>query len=270
MTPPIQAALLFTLGTLGTLLSLAALIPRLPRRRNYAGRGTPTAAGTTLLPIILLALVLMASEGAGSGSTGMGYLVYAFAAGVVGLADDVWGGAETRGFRGHLTALARGRVTTGLLKLFVLGGGALLFSAVAVDGMLEMAAAATLMAGNTNLANLLDVRPGRAIKFVGLLFLLALPFVGSLGALLAALPVVGGAAGLFAFDVRGRIMLGDVGAAVLGATLGYVVIVGGPGHSWWFFLAVILGTTALAEVSSISRVIERVSFLRRFDSWGRG
>ena len=270
MTIPAQTALLLTLGAIATLLSLAFLASRLPRRCNFAGKEIPTATGTAFLPIILLAVVLGTSGEIELDGVGLAYLVYAFAAGVVGFVDDAWGGAEARGFRGHFMALVGGRVTTGFLKLVVLGGGALVFALVVVDGVFNVLLAAVMMAGNANLANLFDVRPGRAIKFVGLLLLLALPFAASWGAVLAALPVVGGAVGLFAFDVRGRIMIGDAGAAVLGATLGYVVISGGPGPSWWFSLAVILGCTALAEVSSISKVIEKVSVLRRFDSWGRG
>ena len=267
---PTQAAILLPLGLAGTLLSLALLTPLLPRRRNHAGREIPTSAGTTFIPIILLALVLSASGTVETDGVGIAYLIYLLAAGAAGYVDDVWGGVGARGFRGHLGALVAGRATTGLLKMVVLGGGAFAFAPVVVDGVLEVAFAAVLMAGSANLANLFDVRPGRAIKFVGLLVLLALPFAQSWGALVVTLQVVGGAVGLFSFDVRGRIMLGDSGAAVLGATLGYVVIVGGPGPSWWFFLAVILGLTALAEVSSISKAIEGVGFLRRFDSWGRG
>ena len=268
---PTQAALLLLpLGLAGTLLSLALLTPLLPQRRNHAGREIPTSAGTVFTPIILLALVLGASGAVETDGVGIAYLIYLLAACAAGAVDDVWGGAGARGFRGHLGALARGRATTGLLKMVVLGGGAFAFASVVVDGVFDAAFAAVLMAGSANLANLFDVRPGRAIKFVGLLVLLALPFAHSWGTLVVTLPVVGGAVGLFPFDVRGRIMLGDSGAAVLGATLGYVVIVGGPGPSWWPFLAVILGSTALAEVSSISKVIEGVGFLRRFDSWGRG
>ena len=270
MAVPAQSALLLALGALSTLLSLTLLAPRLPRRRNHAGRAIPTASGTAFLPIILFVLVLGISGSIGLGGVGLAYLVYAFAAGTVGFVDDVWGGAEARGFRGHLGALAGGRVTSGILKLIVLGGGAILFALTVVEGVFYAAFAAVLVAGSANLANLFDVRPGRAIKFVGLLLLSALPFAASWVAVLAALPVVGGMVVLFSFDVRGRMMLGDAGAAVLGATLGYVVIVGGPGPAWWFFLAVILGLTFLAEVSSISKVIERVHLLRRFDFWGRG
>ena len=270
MTPPTHAALLLALGTLVPPLFLTLMAPHLPQRRNPAGRTIPTAAGIALLPIILLTVVLSTLGGIGLDGVGLAYLLYALLAGAAGFVDDVWGGAEARGFRGHLGALARGRATTGLLKLGAIGGGALLFAPVAVDGVFWAAFAAVLMAGSANLANLFDARPGRAIKFVGLFVLLALPLVPSWGALLAALPVLGGALGLFPYDIRGRIMLGDAGAAVLGATIGYLVVVGGPGPAWWFSLAVILGLTALAEFSSISKGVERVRLLRRIGSWGRG
>lgn len=260
--------ILFAAGATLTLATLLLAAPRLPKRRNHAGQTIPTATGITFLPIILCAMVWAALGGVGG--SGVYFLGYAAVASVVGFVDDLWGGAGQGGFSGHLGALARGRVTTGLSKLVVLGGGALVYALAVVDGVFYAFVAAVLMAGSANLANLLDVRAGRAIKFVGLLLVVALSFAPSWMAVFAALPVMGGVVGLFPFDVRGRIMLGDAGAAVLGATLGHVVISGGPGPAWWFFLAVILGLTALAEVSSISKVIERVSFLRKFDSWGRG
>ena len=258
---------LLSSGAALTVVTLLLAGSSLPRRRSHAGQETPTSAGLLFLPIILFALLWILLRGAGG--TGAWFLFYAVMAGAVGFVDDIRGGAEERGFSGHLGALVRGRVTTGALKIAVFGGGALLYAVAALDGFISVLCGAVLMAGSTNLGNLFDVRPGRAIKFVGLLFVLALPFA-SPSAVLPVLPLVGGFLGLFAFDVRGRIMLGDAGAAVLGATLGHAVVAGGPGSAWPLFLAVILGLTALAEVSSISRVIERVRFLRRFDSWGRG
>ena len=129
--------------------------------------------------------------------------------------------------------------------------------------------AAFLLAGSANLANLFDVRPGRALKFVGVPVLVLL-FVAPYGAVLAVAGVVGGAIALFYFDLRGRIMLGDAGAAIWGAVLGYLAVTSGPGSVWWVAGGAIVGLTALAEFSSISRVVEEVGALRRFDHWGRG
>jgi hypothetical protein len=86
---------------------------------------------------------------------------------------------------------------------------------------------------------------------------------------LAVAGVLGGAAGLFYFDLKGRIMLGDAGAAIWGAVLGYLAVTSGPGAVWWVAGGAIVGLTAVAEFSSISRAIEGVGLLRRLDLWGR-
>ena len=129
--------------------------------------------------------------------------------------------------------------------------------------------AAFLLAGSANLANLFDVRPGRTLKFVGLA-VVALVFVAPGEAVLAVAGVIGGAVSLFYFDLRGRIMLGDAGAAIWGAVLGYLAVTSGPGLVWWVAGGAIVVLTAVAEFSSISRLIEEAGALRRLDLWGRG
>jgi UDP-N-acetylmuramyl pentapeptide phosphotransferase/UDP-N-acetylglucosamine-1-phosphate transferase len=81
--------------------------------------------------------------------------------------------------------------------------------------------------------------------------------------------IVGGLFGVFYFDLRGRIMLGDAGAAILGSVMGVLILLHGPGIFWWFSLVAIIGLTLVAEFFSFSRIIEEVAFLRRFDAWGR-
>lgn len=262
-------SVLLVSGALITLPTLAILRKRLPKRQNFAGQIIPTATGVVFIPIILLTLmgVLFGSLAVGVG--GLGYLLYSVLAGAVGFLDDIWGGAEYRGFTGHLGALVRGRITTGVLKVFALGGGALVLGISLYGFGLTAMVAAFLVAGSANLANLLDVRPGRALKFLaGPIAVLS--FIAPYAAVLAVAPVAGGAISLFYFDVRGRIMLGDAGAAVYGAVLGYLVVACGSGSVWWVAGGVILALTVLAEVSSISRLIEEVPVLRRFDHWGRG
>jgi UDP-GlcNAc:undecaprenyl-phosphate/decaprenyl-phosphate GlcNAc-1-phosphate transferase len=260
---------LLTLGTALTLLSLALLRRHLPKRQNFAGRNIPTSAGLSFLPIILIVLVASQAGSLRLGEGGAWYLAYSLVAGVVGFADDRWGGASERGFAGHLGALSGGRVTTGVLKVLVLGGGAVVFGVLVFGLGWRALFAACLLAGCANLANLLDVRPGRALKFVGIPVAVLL-FLAPYGAVLAVVGVVGGAVALFYFDLKGRIMLGDAGAALWGAVLGYLVVTSGPGAVWWVAGAAVLGLTAVAEFSSISRVIEEVGGLRRLDLWGRG
>ena len=265
----VSALLLLILGAILTLMTLALLRPYLPKRQNFAGRDIPTSAGLSFLPIMLVSFVVAVAGRVSPGAAGAWYLVYSLVAGVVGFADDRWGGASERGFAGHFWALWGGRVTTGLAKVVVLGGGALVYGVLAFGvGWLALFAA-FLVAGCANLANLLDVRPGRALKFVGVPVVVLL-FLAPYGAVLAVAGVVGGAMALFYFDLRERIMLGDAGAAIWGAVLGYLVVTSGPGVVWWVAGVAIVGLTTVAEFSSISRVIEEVGALRRLDLWGRG
>jgi hypothetical protein len=261
--------LLFALGITLTLLSLILLKPYLPKRQNFAGHNIPTSAGLSLLPIIL---IMLAASFTGMFRLGEGvgwYLAYLLLAGLVGFADDRWGGESERGFAGHLGALSRGRMTTGLVKVLVLGGGAVVFGVIVFGVGWRALFAAFLLAGCANLANLFDVRPGRALKFLGVPVVILL-FVALHGAVLAVAGVVGGFVSLFYFDLKGRIMLGDVGAAIWGAFLGYLAVISGPGVVWWLAGVGIVGLTVVAEFSSISRVIEEVGALRWLDLWGRG
>lgn len=265
----VTTLLLAATGGAVALVALGLSRPYLPKRPNHAGRYIPTSAGLSFLPIILLTLVGYFVGVLSGGEGEKFYLAYSLLAGLVGLADDGWGGAGERGFSGHLGALLRGRITTGVLKVVVLGGGAVLFGVLVFGVGWRALFAAFLLAGCANLANLFDVRPGRALKFLGVPVALLL-FVAPYGAAVAAAGVLGGAFALFYFDLKGRIMLGDAGAAIWGAVLGYLAVASGPGLVWWVAGVAILGFTAVAEFSSISRVIEEVGALRRLDLWGRG
>ena len=266
----VTVALLLASGAALTLIALTLAHPYLPKRRNFAGRNIPTSTGLSFLPIILIMLVASFADLLSLGAGGVWYLAYSLLAALVGYADDRWGGLGARGFAGHLGALWGGRVSTGLLKVVFLGGGAIIFGVLVFGVGWRALVAALLLAGCANLANLFDVRPGRALKFLGVPVVVVLLLLAPHGAVLEVAAVVGGAVALFYFDLRGRIMLGDAGAAIWGAVLGYLVVTSGPGVVWWVAGVAIFGLTAVAEISSISRVIEKVGPLRRLDLWGRG
>src|SRR5262245_49923476 len=124
--------------------------------------------------------------------------------GLLGFVDDLLGTEEDRGFRGHLRALARGRLTTGAMK--IIGGAAVAFVLVALSGDLvsgkRVVADAVLIALAANLGNLLDRAPGRVIK-VGLLAWVPIAVIAGTGAVgVAIAPVIGAFAGLFVDDLH--------------------------------------------------------------------
>ncbi|MEU3356434.1 hypothetical protein [Streptomyces sp. NPDC037389] len=163
-------------------------------------------------------------------------------AGACGAYDDVAGDGR-RGFRAHLSALRRGEVTSGAVKLLGIGAAGLAAGAVLKERPLDRLLAAVVIAGSAHAVNLLDVRPARAAGAV-----LALGAGGLLrggnGAALAAAPV-GAAAALLADDAAGRTMLGDTGAHALGAGLG-LAVVGANGRTGLALHAVVLVAATIA------------------------
>ncbi len=190
---------------------------------------------------------------------------------LLGLVDDLAGsGADGRGFRGHLRALARGRLTTGALKL--VGGGALALvvcATVSDDGLPLLVVDALLVALAANAGNLFDRAPGRALK-VGALAFAGLVLATGLDPDLAGVAVVVGAAlALAPADLDERVMLGDTGANALGGVLGLGLVLACAPLTRVIALVAVAGLNLAGELVSFSRVIDTVAPLRSLDRAGR-
>jgi hypothetical protein len=176
---------------------------------------------------------------------------------------------RTRGMRTQLAAVRRGEITPGVVKLLAIGGAALFTAWMlgARGGRFVLGAA--VMAGSANLWNLLDVRPGRALKaFIPPAIALAatsassaswIVFGGLVAAAAVALPV----------DLRERSMLGDCGANVLGFMIGVGTFLVLPAVWLGVVLAALVVLHALADTVTLSRLIERTPPLRFIDGLGR-
>jgi UDP-GlcNAc:undecaprenyl-phosphate GlcNAc-1-phosphate transferase len=193
--------------------------------------------------------------------------------GAVGAYDDLGErrSVQAKGFAGHLAALRQGRVTSGAVKVAGIGATGLAAAALLSPrhGAARLGDAllgGAVVAGYANLANLFDLRPGRALKF-GLLHAPALVISDPCAVLLAA--PLGAAAALLPVDLGEQAMLGDAGANALGAALGTAVLLryGSRGRT-----AHVLGLAALTAASekvSFTRVIAATPPLRWFDELGR-
>ncbi|WP_236700310.1 hypothetical protein [Allosalinactinospora lopnorensis] len=192
-------------------------------------------------------------------------VVAALGATAFGGYDDLSGTGASRGFRGHLGALARGEITTGAIKIAGIGATGLVAAALLDRRPADTAINGALIAGTANLLNLLDLRPGRAAK-AGLLAgapALTGPASGIAGS------VVGATAALLPEDLGERAMLGDAGANVLGAVLGVTAAASLPRPARAGILGGVIGLTLASEFISFTRVIDRVPPLRRLDELGR-
>ncbi|MGL5908467.1 MAG: hypothetical protein ACRCZP_00605, partial [Phycicoccus sp.] len=106
-------------------------------------------------------------------------LVAVLGSGALGALDDLAGDSSSKGLRGHLGAALRGTVTTGAVKIVGIGLTGLAAAALADrtrDDIrpVDTVVGGAVVAGAANLVNLLDLRPGRALKST---VLLALPLL---------------------------------------------------------------------------------------------
>ncbi len=241
-------------------------------RTNHAGRpislleGPGYVAGSALG----LAAAALASprRQTGMGSVAAG-LVAGVGAGAAGLLDDLAGDSASKGLRGHLGALRQGRVTTGALKIAGIGASGLVGAALVDRDAGRRIGPATLVggaviAGSANLANLLDLRPGRALKAT-VLGGIPLALLGES----AAASAVGAALGSLPADLRGETMLGDTGANAAGALVGTALVARSGPLGRGVALAVLTALTLASERVSFTRVIESTPVLRDLDAWGR-
>ncbi|MGH2663782.1 MAG: hypothetical protein ACRDH8_13470 [Actinomycetota bacterium] len=254
-------------GLLGILTISAA--PRRLVRENHAGRRVPSVLGLALVGGLLAGALggALGSEQAlipvAQALLGMAFLVA-----VTGLMDDLVGG-EARGFGGHLRSLARGRPTTGILKLVVGVAAGTMLAVVIGGGALRTVAAAVLIAGSVNLWNALDVVPGRSLKW-GIVVLAGVVFATRtepFGLVTAA--GLGGAVGVLPADLTERGMLGDAGSNPLGLVAGAGLAVAL--STAWVVVAAsaVLALQIAAETVTISRLIRAVPPLRWVDDLGR-
>jgi len=278
-------ARVFGSGLVLGLLCLAAVLLWLPslwlgtvalgaRKTNYLGRSLPGAAGL-LLPLIALPAACLGQSFLPLYAP-MGVVVGGLAA--VGLLDDLFGHlGKARGLRGHLRSLLRGRVTTGAIK--AIGGlSAGLIAAYLLDRHQHWALLLAILDGlvialTANLLNLLDLRPGRALK--GFLFLISPVLVAILtrpdlwSYVLPLLgPALAAALVLAPADLSGRVMLGDVGANTLGGLAGLALVVFLPPVGRVVALSALIAIHLYCERASLTDLIARYRLLRFLDQLG--
>ena len=285
-------------------------------RTNFHG-ATVSLRGGVAMAGASVASAAVASALSDQPRAALGGVVASLGGGVAGYIDDVDqgahdGGKVAKGLKGHLGALAHGQVTTGVIKIAGIGASALAASALvgskatSVGGKVaDLVLNTVLIAGTANLANLLDLRPGRALKAT---VLVATPLSyfsaaaakapaweasvtsatasasGAASATPAAPASASGASaqrllasGLNAAaitalveDLQETTMLGDTGANAAGALLGTSLAAN---DSWKLRLGAALGVVALilaSEKVSFSKVIAANPALNWLDQlWRR-
>lgn len=275
-------------GLVGFTVTRAVASTKLARhekvvRTNHAGKDVSLIEGPAVTAGLLAGSLLIEDPRQRAAT-----LLAATAAGGLGAVDDFAESGDSKGLRGHLSALARGEITTGALKvtgipIASIAAAAILRTGTPKRGLLgfgraedtgswfstaaDVVVTGGVIAGTANLFNLLDLRPGRALK-AGLATLAFTDHERRVSWVPSA-AIAGASAAAWPADLRGEVMLGDTGANALGAVIGTVVSeTASPGQRR-AILAVLAGLTLLSEKVSFTSVIESTPGLREIDAFGR-
>ena len=116
--------------------------------------------------------------------------------------------------------------------------------------------------------NLLDLRPGRAIK--AYLFIMVIVFL-TLTGFVQVLPllIVPNVLAYFNYDLKARAMMGDTGSNVLGISIGMLISFGYPFNirlGWLIFVVIM---HIFTEKYSLTKIIEKNKLLNFIDKLGR-
>lgn len=239
-------------------------------RPNYKKDMIPVSMGIVFLPMIIINGIILAFFT--KEDKNLLYL-FMFIFGLIsmffaGVLDDIIGNRDVSGLKGHFKSLLKGSLTTGGFKALFGGFVGIIISIAVSKNIGDIIINTLIIALSTNLMNLLDLRPGRAIKvYLTISTVLFLTLTGYVKSLI--LLIVPNVLAYFNYDLKARAMMGDTGSNVLGISIGMLVIMGYSMKfriGWLVFLVLI---HILTEKYSLTKIIEKNKFLNFIDKLGR-
>ncbi len=237
--------------------------------KNYRGEIIPIAMGIIFVPIMLLNFLFFFILYRDSHTIFIIFLLPIVIMSFAGLIDDIIGNKNVSGLRGHFNSFFKGKLTSGILKAFIGVVTALIISLFLFDSLTEFLLDTLIMVLFTNLLNLFDLRPGRAIKiylFLGIIFLL----IGLAGfSQLILYSIIGFCIGYLPQDLRAKSMMGDTGSNALGMSLGIISVINFSIILKYLLLFILILIHSITEKYSISKIIENNTILDYIDQLGR-
>lgn len=258
-------------------LAMTPIVLRILKRqghikKNYLGLDIPTSCGISLVLSAMMAILLGYFFGwlPLSLSELVVPLFLVSSAAFAGLVDDIWGTQSVKGFRGHLGSLifAR-RLSTGTIKAIVIFASSAIVATAISSRLIEAVVNTFILALSANMWNLLDLRPGRAIKAY---FIVQFPvslLTSPSSATILAFSVLGAALAYLPAELKERGMLGDTGSNALGISIGYLIVLNLGLYPRIIYLMILLLMHLYCEKYSLSRLIERNPVMRFLDQLGR-
>ncbi|MGI6705494.1 MAG: hypothetical protein ACOX6S_04280 [Clostridia bacterium] len=236
---------------------------------NYRKKVVPCGMGLLFFFIILIWMPLLICLYPEEKDLSLAFILCTASLAFIGLLDDFIGDRTIKGLKGHFSSLIQGTLTSGILK--ALTGIYLSFIVVMVTSsdMVEGIIDFILLSLSINFINLLDVRPGRAVKTFIIFSVIFLFFPKPTPVFFLLIGTVLCAMIYLPLELKEMYMLGDTGANVLGGLLGINVILGTPSIGKIIFALWLVGIHYIAERTSISLLVDKIPLLHYFDSIGR-
>ena len=287
MSQYIFHAILFALGFLGTYFMIPLFKSMLVNgnviRPNYKNEMIPVGMGIVFLPMIIinsriLGFVTLNNVWFVSSSNYNLNIVWLLCLALyifsmmamffAGALDDLIGNRNVSGLKGHFKSLFKGELTTGGFKALFGGFVGLVVSVCISSSIVDIIVNTLIIALSTNLMNLFDLRPGRAIKAY---LVIMIPIYITLTGYTKVFPllILPNVLAYFNTDLKARGMMGDTGSNVLGISIGVLMALGYGIKVRLVWLVFLILMHLITEKFSLTKIIEKNKVLKFIDDLGR-
>ena len=287
MSQYIFHAILFALGFLGTYFMIPLFKSMLVNgnviRPNYKNEMIPVGMGIVFLPMIIINSIILGFVTlnniwfVSSSNYNLNivwllclalYIFSMMAMFFAGALDDLIGNRNVSGLKGHFKSLFKGELTTGGFKALFGGFVGLVVSVCISSSIVDIIVNTLIIALSTNLMNLFDLRPGRAIKAY---LVIMIPIYIALTGYIKALPllILPNVLACFNTDLKARGMMGDTGSNVLGISIGVLMALGYGIKVRLAWLVFLILMHLITEKFSLTKIIEKNRVLKFIDNLGR-
>ena len=287
MTQYIFHAILFVLGFLGTYFMIPLFKSMLVNgnviRPNYKNEMIPVGMGIVFLPMIIINSIILGFVTlnniwfVSSSNYNLNivwllclalYIFSMMAMFFAGALDDLIGNRNVSGLKGHFKSLFKGELTTGGFKALFGGFVGLVVSVCISSSIVDIIVNTLIIALSTNLMNLFDLRPGRAIKAY---LVIMIPIYITLTGYTKVFPllILPNVLAYFNTDLKARGMMGDTGSNVLGISIGVLMALGYGIKVRLAWLVFLILMHLITEKFSLTKIIEKNRVLKFIDNLGR-
>ena len=287
MSQYIFHAILFALGFLGTYFMIPLFKSMLVNgnviRPNYKNEMIPVGMGIVFLPMIIINSIILGFVTlnniwfVSSSNYNLNivwllclalYIFSMMAMFFAGALDDLIGNRNVSGLKGHFKSLFKGELTTGGFKALFGGFVGLVVSVCISSSIVDIIVNTLIIALSTNLMNLFDLRPGRAIKVY---LVIIIPIYITLTGYTKVFPllILPNVLAYFNIDLKARGMMGDTGPNVLGISIGVLMALGYGIKVRLAWLVFLILMHLITEKFSLTKIIEKNRVLKFIDNLGR-